>query len=74
MMYIANAGAVSITTFDDGEDGQVINLIFGDANTTVQDGANLQLAGGANFTSAANKTLVLAKYSTTWVQRGGSTN
>ena len=74
MMYIANAGAVSITTFDDGEDGQVINLIFGDANTTVVDGASIQLAGGANFTSAANKTLVLVKYNTTWFQIGGSTN
>lgn len=73
-MVIANAGAVTIAQFDDGEEAQVLTLIFTDANTTVQDGASIQLAGGANFTSAANKTLVLAKYSTTWFQIGGSTN
>ena len=73
-LYISNAGAVTITQFDDGEDGQVLTLIFNDANTTVQDGASIQLAGGANFTSAANKTLVLVKYNTTWFQIGGSTN
>ena len=74
MMYIANAGAVSITTFDDGEDGQVINLIFGDANTTVVDGATVQLAGGVDFTSAANKTLSLIKRSAAWYQLGASAN
>lgn len=73
-LSIANAGAVSITQFDDGEDGQVIALNFEDANTTVVDSASIQLSGSANFTSAANKTLVLMKYSTIWQQIGGSTN
>jgi hypothetical protein len=73
-MYIANAGGVTITQFDDGEEGQVLTLIFADTNTTVSDGANIQLASSTNFTSAGNATLVLVKRSTQWFQIGGSTN
>ena len=73
-LSISNSGPVSITAFDDGEDGQTLDLIFQDANTTIVDSVNLQLAGSANFTSAGNKTLTLVKDGSIWYQRGGSTN
>ncbi len=74
MMYIANSGAVSITALDDGAEGQIVTLIFADANTTVVDGALIQLSGGVNFTSASNKTLQVVKQSAVWFQTGGNTN
>ncbi|KKK71804.1 hypothetical protein LCGC14_2910240, partial [marine sediment metagenome] len=38
----ANTGATSITTFDGGQIGQSFVLRFGDANTTLVHGGNLQ--------------------------------
>lgn len=52
----ANTGATSITTFDDGVAGQRIDIIFGDANTTLVDGATLVLRTGGNYTPAATDT------------------
>ena len=71
-LSITNAGAVSITTLDDGEENQIITLFFNDANTTIVDGATMQLSGGANFVGTANDTLTLRKRSTVWyeVSRG----
>lgn len=48
----ANAAPTSITAFDDGVPAQRFHLIFGDANTTLVHGANLQLIGDANFVGA----------------------
>jgi hypothetical protein len=71
---ITNAGAVTITAFDDGLDQQEITLVFADANTTIQDGASIQLAGGANFVSTANDTLTLKNLSGVWYEVSRSLN
>ena len=59
-LVITNSGATTITDFDDGVAGQVIVLQFADANTTVNR-TSCYLAGGANFTSSGNDTLVLVQ-------------
>ena len=53
VLVTANTGATTITGFDDGARGRRFVLVFGDANTTLADGANLKLNGGANFTGIA---------------------
>ena len=62
--YVANGGATSINTFDDATDGQIINLLFTNANTTLIDasqggGDNLRLNGGADRTTAQRDTITL---------------
>jgi uncharacterized surface protein with fasciclin (FAS1) repeats len=47
----ANAGATSITTFDDGVTGQIIRVRVNDANTTFVNGATLVTGTGANITA-----------------------
>ena len=72
-MNIVNSGAVSITNFDDGVNGQIIVLRFDDANTTITR-ANAALAGGANFTSSANDTLTLRFNGSIWEEVARSVN
>ena len=48
----ANTGATSITNFDDGTNGQVMFFRFGDANTTLVNGATIVTFDAANVTTA----------------------
>ena len=66
-MDIANSGAVTISNFDDGVNGQVIVLHFQDANTTINR-ANAYLSGGVNFVSSANDTLTLIRVANVWTE------
>ncbi len=56
----ANTGGTSITTFDDGEQGRRIVLVFGDGNTTLVHGSNLNMVSNANFTGNAGDTRIFA--------------
>jgi len=69
-----NTGATSITTFDDGLTNQIITLTFGDANTTLVDGATLQLAGGVNFVATTVDAITLFFDGTKWVETSRSIN
>ena len=71
---LTNASGVSITAFDGAQVGQIITLLFTDGNTTIVDGANLHLAGGSNFTGAANNILVLLWDGTHWYEVSRSVN
>jgi len=51
-------GPTTITLFHDGYVGQIISVRI-DANTTVQNNANMLLAGGANFTGNAEDIITL---------------
>ena len=66
-LHIVNSGAVTISNFDDGEEGQIIHLTFADANTTV-DRTNAVLSGGVNFVSTADDSLTLLLRGSTWVE------
>lgn len=69
----ANSGATSITTFDDGVNGQEITIRL-DANTTLVHGATLKLAGGANLVGTANDMVTLVLISGVWYETGRSVN
>ena len=58
VLLTANSGATSISTFDDGEPGRSFKLVFGDANTTLLHGSNLQMSGNTNFKGAAGDTRI----------------
>lgn len=73
LMLIANSDPTTITNFDDAYDGQVITLYFSDSNTTINR-SNAYLAGGANFVSTANDTLVLQKLGSVWLEMSRSVN
>ena len=70
----ANTGATTITNFTQGTDGQLITIIFTDANTTVQNNANIKLAGAADFTSTADDTLMLVYDGSVWREVSRSVN
>ncbi len=76
LFYTANTGATTITTFDNPTAGQIIYIIFGDGNTTLQDGATLVLNGSANWTPAATDTITLVYdgTATAWVEISRSDN
>ena len=69
-----NTGATSITTFDNGLTNQILVLTFGDANTTLVDGATLQLHGGDNFVSTTVDTMILIYEGTKWIEVSRSVN
>ena len=69
-----NSGATTITMFDDGVPGQVIEIVFTDTNTTVTDGGNLLLQGAGNFTSSANDMMRLRFNGTSWFEVSRSVN
>ena len=64
----ANTSATTITTFDDGRVGQVIDIIFGDANTTLDfsGGGNMVNGTGVNATPAVNNQMKAIYDGTKW--------
>ena len=72
-MIISNSGATSITNFTDAVNGQILTLIFNDANTTVTRN-NAYLSLGLNFTSTANDTLTLIYNGGLWYEVSRSVN
>ncbi|CAN7502020.1 hypothetical protein LJR234_003653 [Mesorhizobium amorphae] len=72
VLKTANAGATSITTFDDGVNEQLIELQIGDANTTLVDGATLALLGDQNTSPPNGAILVFRKIGTVWTEIGRS--
>lgn len=67
----ANTLATTITDFDDGEGGQIINIHFNDALTTIADNANIRLNGNVNLvTPAVDSTLTLQLRGTVWYEIG----
>ncbi len=65
----ANTNPTLITNFDDGVVGKPITIIFQDSNTTLVNGSNIHLTGGANFVSSNLATITLALvYAVGWVE------
>jgi hypothetical protein len=59
-------GATTVTNFTNGKDGQRITIVAGDANTTLQQGTNIKLKGGANRTLALDETIELVLDGSAW--------
>jgi hypothetical protein len=64
---INNSSPTSITNFTGAVEGQMLMLVFRNANTTITRN-NAYLAGSVNFTSAANATLTLVYDGTSWYE------
>ena len=62
-----NAGATTVTQFDDGQNGQEIKIL-GDGFTTVANNANIKTNTAANKLLAANKVYTFVKFGTLWVE------
>lgn len=63
----ANGSATSITTFDDGVNGQVIHVHL-DANTTLVHSTGLNLSGGDDITGTASTIVTLYYDGTNWYE------
>lgn len=80
MIITGDGGGNTIGTITGGTSGQMLVLIFVDANVTITDteaatADTINLAGTAtNFTSAANKTLTLIHNGTKWLETARSAN
>jgi hypothetical protein len=66
-MPISNSSATTITNFTGAVTGQILYLLFNDANTTINR-SNARLAGSINFTSAQFATLALLFNGTEWIE------
>jgi hypothetical protein len=66
-----NTGATTITNLDDGYDGQRVTIKASDANTTIQNNANLVLSAGADLIMGLNDSIALIKVGA-WRQIGVS--
>lgn len=63
----ANTSATTITMFDGGSDGQMINVILGDVNTTIDfTGTNLKGNAGADWTPTTNDHMACISDGTNW--------
>ena len=68
-------GADNLTTLSNGSYGQIITLIFGNGNTTLVDGAFLNLSGAANWNPGADDTIQLVCLdATVWYEVSRSVN
>lgn len=73
VLRIVNASPTTISGFDDGVNGQLLILKFDDANTTINR-TNAYLAGGVNYVSGVDDTLVLFRLAGAWYELCRSTN
>lgn len=64
----SNTVATNVTTFDDGIDAQLIRVLFTTANTTLIDGATLQLAASANYNPPANTVMTFNLRGGVWYE------
>ena len=68
----ANTGATTVTFFDDGYEGQVIAVVAGDANTTIQhDTGLIQLATQANVKLLSREAMLFVLEEGVWREVGG---
>jgi hypothetical protein len=62
----ANAGATSITNFDDGATSQHIHVLINDANTTIVNGATIATKDGADYVGAVGDVVEFILDGTVW--------
>lgn len=64
----ANSGATSITDFDNESDGQRIDIIFTNANTTIVHGGPIKNRSGANINPGADTTRTYVSRAGVWYE------
>lgn len=70
----ANTAPTTITQFDGGFPGHRFTLKCADTNTTIADGANIQLAGSVNYLCVVGTDLTFRHDGTQWREVGRSVN
>jgi len=68
-LLINNAGAQNITALNSGSDGQIVQLVFQNANTTMVSSATLLMAGSVNVTPTAWSVITMLKVPTSTSDR-----
>jgi len=62
VLYLVPTGALTVTALDDGSDGQIVEVIVGNALVTFSNSSTLLLTGSANVTTpAAFSTITFMK-------------
>lgn len=62
VLYFGNTGATSVTTLDDGSDGQVVELHATNGNTTLVHSSTFRLTGSANVTLTTGSVVVMRRW------------
>jgi len=63
----ANTGATTITMFDGGSNGQVIHVVMGDSDTTIDfTGTNLEGNAGGDWATTTNDHMACIFDGTNW--------
>ncbi len=69
ILSVTSANARDITNFDDGYEGQVIQVLFKDNNnTTLKEGSTIKLTGGVDLIPPANSMVSFVKIGNAWYQ------
>jgi hypothetical protein len=71
-LHITNGAGTTVTTLDDGYEGQVVVCTFADANTTFSHGGSFRTATGADVTYAAGAGVAYKKVGALWWQVAAS--
>jgi hypothetical protein len=66
VFQVTNTLPTAVSNFRDGADGQLIILVFSDANTTVADGPDIRLRG--DFSSKPDAVLILIRVGAAWFE------
>jgi hypothetical protein len=64
----ANSGATVITDFNEGTEGQLIHIMFGDGDTSIAHGGNIHLIGGAQLDFTLYETITLMYVGAVWCE------
>lgn len=70
----SDTGATVQTDMLGGQDGQIVTIWFVNGGRTIQDNANQQLAGNADFVGSANDILTLKRINGVWYEQSRSVN
>lgn len=62
-----NTGAITVTDFREGSDGQTI-IVKGDGFTTVAHNANIKTSTGANKLLAVDRAYMFVQFSGVWIE------
>lgn len=66
-----NTSGVTVTNFDNGQEGQYI-IVVGDGQTTLQHGTNIFNTSGANITLTNNRVYAYVRVQGVWREQGGT--
>jgi hypothetical protein len=73
-LQMNQSATTTITNFLNGADGHELRILFSNANTTIENNANIKLSGGVNFVGSQYATLTLENFNGVWYEMSRSIN